>query len=288
MPKDVKQSISPGPGMAMNPSPKRRAPAAARAVSILDRLAVSPGPLGVSELARDLGLPKSSVYGVCETLVETGVLFAAPAGYSLTRHCLNWSAAYLRRSSLVSDFRRIMEADPGLASHTVTLSSLDGDQVVYLACQNAQKPLDFTFHIGMRLPAIYSATGKAMLSFLPAPQRAAFLDRPWPAPLTAGSVRDAGSFEAAAQRCRDKGYALDDGEIREGMVCVGAPIFGQDGLPVAGLAISMTSVEATPDTREKLGGIIREIAALLSSCDPPLRRSLCGHVRQAGVVSRRT
>ncbi|WP_420415686.1 IclR family transcriptional regulator [Marinovum algicola] len=259
---------APGSDMATIRTSKRRAPAAARAVSVLDRLAASPGPLGVSALARDLQLPKSSVYGVCETLVEAGVLIAAPVGYSLTQHCLNWSAAYLRRSSLASDFRRIMDADPRLASYTVTLSYLDGEQVVYLACQNAEKPLDFTFQIGMRLPAIYSATGKAMLSFLPASKRAAFLNRPWPAPLTAGSVRDVGRFEVAAQQCREKGYALDDGEIREGMVCVGAPIFGLDGMPVAGLAISMTSVEATSEAREKLGGIIREIAASLSQGEP--------------------
>ncbi len=263
---DVKQPVI--RGLRMSEAAKRRAPAAARAVSLLDRLATSPVPMGVSELARDLEVPKSSIYGLCETLVEVGVLFATPTGYSLTQHCLRWSAAYLKRSSLASEFSRIIDGDPRLASYTVTLSSLDDDQVVYLACQNSEKPLGFTFQIGMRLPAIYSATGKAMLSFLPAPQRAAFLDRPWPAPLTVKSVRDAASFEAASKKCREKGYALDDGEIREGMVCVGAPIFGQDGLPVGGLAISMTSVEATPETRENLGKIILEIGTSLSCSRP--------------------
>lgn len=259
---------APGSDMPAIRTTKRRAPAAARVVSVLDRLADSSEPQGVSDLARDLQLPKSSVFGVCETLVEAGVLFAEPVGYSLTQRCLSWSAGYLRRSSLASDFRRTMGADPRFASYTVTLSCLDEDQVVYLACQNAQQPLDFTFQIGMRLPAIYSATGKAMLSFLPSSKRRIFLSHPWPAPLTARSVRDVGSFEVAAQQCREKGYALDDGEIREGMVCVGAPIFGLDGMPVAGLAISMTSVEATPEVREKLGGIIRDIAASLSRGKP--------------------
>ncbi|MCA0042470.1 IclR family transcriptional regulator [Celeribacter litoreus] len=243
---------------------KRRAPAAERTVLILDRLAASPTPLGVSELARDIGAPKSSVYGICETLVETGVLHAESRGYSLSAHCLRWSGAYLNRSSLVSEFQRILAADCRLANYTVTLSTLEEDQVVYLACRNSNKPLGFTFQIGMRLPAAYSATGKAMLSHVPVEERHTILSNGWDTPFTENSVSDLKAFDADAEKWRAQGYAVDDGEIREGMVCLGAPVLGPDGAPIAGIAISMTSAEARPDKQKELGEITREIANMLA------------------------
>lgn len=247
----------------MAESAKRRAPAAERAIRVLDKLSVAEGPLGVTELARELGAPKSSVYGICETLTEVGVLYSSAQGYSLGAHCLRWASAYLDGSSLVSEFRRLLEKERRLAQYTVTLSVLEEGQVVYLACQNSEKPLGFTFQIGMRLPAVFSATGKAMLSFSAAGDRDAAMSGPWPAPFTSNSVPDKETFLADTVRWKKLGYAVDNGEIREGMVCLGAPILGPGHKPVAGIAISMTSAEARPEVREELGQIVRDIAGML-------------------------
>jgi len=246
---------------------KRRAPAAERTILVLDKLAESNAAMGVSELARCLGFPKSSVYGICETLAETGVLHSDPQGYSLSAYCLRWSGAYLKRSSLASEFLRILSNDGRLANHTVTLSTLEKDQVVYLACRNSDQPLGFTFQIGMRLPAVYSATGKAMLAHLPVEQRHAILSGPWHEPFTKNSVRSMQAFDADALIWEQQGYAVDNGEIREGMVCLGAPIFGAEGTPIAGIAISMTSTEARQDKQADLGRIICDIAKSLARHD---------------------
>ena len=242
---------------------RRRAPAAERTVRILDRLAAADGPQGVSDLARALEIPKSSIHGLCETLTEAGVLIAGREGYQLGPRCLNWGAAYLARSSLTREFERVLQADRRLEDYTVTLSTLQDADVVYLACRNAQKPLGITFQTGMRLPAVYSATGKAMLAALPAPELAEILDLPWRAPFTPHGVESPQAFLRQAERWRGLGYAIDDGEIREGMVCIGAAVPSPDGRLRAGVAISMTSAEARSDCLEALGAVVREIAAKL-------------------------
>lgn len=248
----------------MAESTKRRAPAAERAILILDRIATGPGPLGVSELARDLDVPKSSVHGICETLAAAGVLQAGARGYSLSAHCLRWSSAYLSRSSMVTEFQHILSQDRRLSDYTVTLSTLEREEVVYLACRNADKPLGLTFQIGMRLPAVYSATGKAMLSHLPRAECRALLETRWHPPFTTHGVRNLEAFETEAETWRARGYALDEGEIREGMTCIGAPILDARGRPVAGIAISMTSAEARPEILPGLGAIMRDIAGALA------------------------
>jgi DNA-binding IclR family transcriptional regulator len=82
---------------------------------------------------------------------------------------------------------------------------LDGAEVVYLACQNGDRPLGVTFRIGMRLPAPYTATGKAMLSTLPTAEvRHLFADG-MPPPLTRASVATARRWSMNSNRCARSG-----------------------------------------------------------------------------------
>ncbi len=241
-----------------------RVPAVERAVAILDLIADTPRCLGASEIARSLGLPKSSVFGICETLVDLGLLRPGTGGYGPGPRALSWSAAFLARTSLVDEFRHLLSQDTRLSDYTVTLSTLDGPSVVYLACHNSDKPLGFTFHAGMHLPAVYTSTGKAMLAALPAPERAARIAMPWHPPFTGNSVKDPTAFEADTLRWQSLGYAIDNGEIREGMFCLGAAVLNAAGAPVAGVAVSMTSAEARSEARDALGAIIADIARKLS------------------------
>ncbi len=243
---------------------KRRVPAIERAVAVMNMLADSPRPLGVSDIARDLGLPKSSVHGICETLADLDLLRLGPTGYGPGPRPLRWGSAYLARTSLVQEFQTQVARDSLLSDYTVTLSTLDGPNVVYLACHNADKPLGFTFQSGQNLPAVFTATGKAMLAALPPEDRRARLSGPWHAPFTRNSVADAAAFEAQLPRWRALGYAMDNGEIREGMICLGAAVLNADRRPVAGIAISLTAAEARPEVCETLGRVIVAVAARLA------------------------
>ncbi|ROQ24878.1 IclR family transcriptional regulator [Gallaecimonas pentaromativorans] len=243
--------------------PKRLVPAIDRAVMVLDLIAAEPGVAGVSELARRLGLAKSSVHGICDTLCALGLLRVAGSGFEMGPRSLHWSASFLDRSDLVSEFERILSEDRRLDDYTVTLSTLSGAEVMYLACRNAAKPLGFTFQLGMRLPAIYTATGKAMLSQMESEQRQALLAGPWPAAFTANSVASLEALEGQFSEWRQLGYALDRGEIRDGMVCLGAAVKDRSGKPVAGIAISMTSAEASAAALKDCGVIVGELAAKL-------------------------
>ncbi|SDI32514.1 IclR family transcriptional regulator [Alloyangia pacifica] len=242
----------------------RRAPAVERAARILDHLAQAGRPVGLSDLSRDLGVPKSSALGICETLVACGVLRPETEGYALSSHCLRWSAAYLSGTSLVSEFRRILLSDRGVSAYTVTLSTLDKDHVTYLDCRNSEQPLGFTFRAGLRLPAVYSATGKAMLAYISPEERRRLLSNPWPAPLTPNGSRDAQRFEDEMRLVRARGYAIDNGEIREGMICVGVPVMASSGQPSAGIAVSLTAAEATPERCDEIGARLSEVAASLA------------------------
>jgi DNA-binding IclR family transcriptional regulator len=64
---------------------------------------------------------------------------------------------------------------------------------------------------------------------------------------------------------RERGYSIDNGQVREGMYCFGAPVFDSSGhKAVAGIAISLMAQDTTPTAQKKAGKEIRKLANLLS------------------------
>jgi len=241
------------------------APALRRAVQILDKIAELPSPPTFTDIVSLLGLPKSSAHGLCATLVELGLLIRSDAGtYRLGAHTMRWANGFLRQTDIVGEFQRLLQERRELAQFTLTLTILDGQQVVYLACSNTNSALGFTFRIGMRLPAAFTATGKAMLSRLSDQEVMGRLGSHWPQPLTAHSVSTPDALAEELRITRQRGFSIDDGQIREGMLCIGAAVSDFSDAVCAGIAVSMLAVEATDQRVNETGRILVDIAHALS------------------------
>ncbi|WP_188575108.1 IclR family transcriptional regulator [Azorhizobium oxalatiphilum] len=245
-------------------------PALRRAVRVLDFVGAAPHPPHAADIARALGLPKSTAHGLIACMVELELLTRGADGtLRLGSHLMRWAGGFLGQTDMVSAFRDVLAESPALGDHTVTLSLLDGTDVVYLACRNSPAPLGITFRIGMRLPAQFTATGKAVLATLPPARVAALLQGPWPAGLTPHSVAGLPDLTRELEETRARGFSIDDGQVREGMVCLGAAVRDhstlEDGPATAGIAISLLAHEASETRRAELAGHLTRIAAALSS-----------------------
>ncbi|WP_114194336.1 IclR family transcriptional regulator [Edaphovirga cremea] len=242
------------------------APALRRAVQILDAVSELPHPPTFTEIVTKLGLPKSSAHGLCAALVDLGMLVRTDAGtYRVGAHVMNWANAFLGQTDLVEEFQRLLQDRRELSDFSVTLTVLDGQQVVYVACSNSKAALGFTFRIGMRLPAPFTATGKAILSTLDDEDICHRFAAGWPQPLTVHSVASIEMLLQELALARQRGYSVDDGQIREGMFCIGAPVHDFSGQVVAGLAVSMLEQEATESNVDTIGSKLVDIAASLSA-----------------------
>lgn len=245
---------------------KHSAPAVARAARVLDAIAESSSPLSLADLARKLELPKSSLHGLCATLAQLRLITRLDNGQmSMGPHVMTWANAFLARSDITQEFYAAWDEVNELPEETITLSVMDGTSVVYVACRNGTRPLGVTFRIGMRLPLPFTATGKAMASTFPEDDIRARLQGPWPKLLTQASAPDLAAFMQQVEEVRQRGYSVDAGEVREGMHCFGAPVFDSSGSrAVAGVAVSMLSLDASPAAQEKAGAAIRRLADRLS------------------------
>lgn len=241
---------------------KTTSPAVVRAVNILDIIAASEEPVSLADLARETGVPKSTLHGLCDTLVKLRIVKRhSNGGMMLGPHVMRWANAFLSQTNITEEFRAVWGASNPFADETVTLSVLDGTDVIYLACHNGNRPLGVTFRTGMRLPAPYTATGKAMLSTLPAAEVAELLASAWPTPLTRASVADYPTLVDELAQVRRDGYSIDNGQMRDGMICFGAPVFDASGeRAVAGVAVSFLTNEIDEATGERIGRQIRDLA----------------------------
>lgn len=219
---------------------KGTVPAVLRAVQVLDALAAERGPLSLAELTLRLGLPKSSVLALCNTLTLTGMLSRLEnGGYRLGVHLVDLSHAYLANIDLTREFVDTWETLDMPPGEGIVLGVLDGTDVVYVACRNGRLPLGVTYRIGMRLPAHCTATGKALLSTLPDERirslyRGVALEQ-----LTTHSHGTLKALLADLEATRLRGYAIDSEETREGMCCFGAPVFDAAGShAIAAVAVS--------------------------------------------------
>ncbi len=241
------------------------APALRRAVRMLDYVSATGERPTAADLARRLEIPRSTAHGLINAMAELGLLARGADGtFSLGSRPMRWASGFLSQSDLVSVFHEHFTQNPELGRYTITLSVLDGDEVVYLGGRNSDQPLGVTFRIGMRLPAFFTATGKALLATLDEGALNKLLEGDLPAPLTAHSVRDPISLRRELAATRARGFSIEVGQVREGMTCLGAALSDYSGKAVAGIAVSLTQGEATPVAVAKLGARLQETAAILS------------------------
>src|SRR3954449_11067040 len=188
------------------------APAVTRAALILDVLARASGdPMGPSELARRLGLPKSSIANVCGALAEAGFVRRVGTGFTLGRRLAGLGGAYLATVDQVQEFHDAVRQLPTGSQETVQFAVLDGLEVTSLARHDGRQPVRLTSGIGRRLPAYSTATGKAALASLPDAEldrRLDGLDRlPQATPRSHATV---GALRADLAAIRERGYSMDD------------------------------------------------------------------------------
>ena len=219
-------------------SPTGLVPAVSRALALLERLADARGPLSLARLASDLALPKSSVHGLCSTLVSFGYLRRQPDGaFLIGPRVMGLAEAFVSGIDVAREFAAIW-ADVGAApEETVVLSVLSGTDALYVAVRNSARPLGLAFNVGMRLPAYLSGSGKAMLAFLPAAEVRERFAGGLVTRLTKKGTRSVEALLKELAATRKRGYSVDDEAVREGVCSFGAPVFGAAGDVVAAVSV---------------------------------------------------
>jgi IclR family transcriptional regulator, blcABC operon repressor len=255
-------------------------PAVTRALTLLDRLAQQREPMSLAQLTSELALPKSSVHGLCNTLMSFGYLRRQPDGaFLIGPRVMSLAEAFVSGTDVAQEFTALW-ADAGAApEETVVLSVLSGGDALYVAVRNSARPLGLAFNVGMRLPAYLSGSGRAMLAFHEADEVRKLYAAGLDTHLTAKGPRDIDVLLKELALNRKRGYSIDDEAVREGVYSFGAPVFDASGQAVAGVAVCINKALLGADRGDRHRDAILAVARTLS-------QRLGGEVKTSGAVTR--
>ena len=225
--------------MSDESSPRFAAPAAVRALRVLELLADAGQPLTLTEVAARLGLPKSSVHHVISALVELGWVERDPQTLRLTLGLRAWEVgqAYDLAQTLSQRARPFMDQVRDEIGETVRLAVRSGSDQVCIAKALGPHTLVFDQRVGARLPCHATGLGKALLTGLPDDAVEALYPDGL-ARFTETTLPDVPTLEQHLSEARERGYAEDDGEYILGIRCVAVPVRSRLGEVVAALSVS--------------------------------------------------
>lgn len=195
------------------------------------------GERGVSDIARDLGVAKSNVHKILRNLEERGYVRGRDHRYGLGLRLWQLGATAVSGLGLRQVALPTMEKLTELTGEGTLLSVYDRGDVTYLEKVNSPQPVITTTTIGGRSPAFCSATGKAILAWLPDDEVEAALAGPLER-FNDVTVTDPVLIRQDLADVRRRGFAVNHGAWRGEIHGVAAPIRDYSGKVIAALGIA--------------------------------------------------
>jgi len=236
-----------------------------KAIRILDALSGN-ADLGVSELSRNLEIPKSSVHSILETLVSQGLLEKVS---ETNKYHLGLKLIELgNRAQLNLDICKIshpyLKNLNRLTDETVHLTVLDNDEVLYVDCIESEQWLRTYSVIGLRAPLYCTSVGKAVLANLDYAHALNIIREKGLRKITDNTITDENTMIEELEMIREKGYAIDNMEHEDHLVCVGAPIRNAKGEVFASISVSGPAARQDMSKIDELGKNVMEATREIS------------------------
>lgn len=249
------------------PESAHRRSTAERVVQVLLAVAAAPGELGAAALARQLRLPRATVYRLLRTLEDQDLIRpgSAPETYSLGALLIALGESAREQVELTRVARPVLERLAEETAETVNLAVPFGDQVLVSVRVAGIRRRMVTVNLGPTVPLYSSAAGKVLLAYLPLPDLDRYLARTSLMPLTPQTLTDRRVLIGSLQAVRAAEVAWDHGETEAGLVSVAAPIRDRSGAVVAAVCVSGPDGRFPGDAARtmelRVGAAATEIAA---------------------------
>lgn len=215
------------------------------ALDVLECFAVD-NELGVSDIARKLGVAKSTAHRLLSTLLSRGFVEQDPDSglYRLGLHLFELGQLAQARHELRHIAMPILRHVHRATGLTTNFSVADGPDVVFIERLENRDGVRILGHFGRRLPAHTTSSGKAMAAFN-SEVYAARVAAGFP-PRVTGTVRTEADWKAQVDQARRQGYAVSHSESFEGSSSVAVPILSRR-VAVASLSVFGPSEIIKPD-----------------------------------------
>ncbi|WP_053079121.1 IclR family transcriptional regulator [Puniceibacterium sp. IMCC21224] len=261
----------------VNRNPRRdstRLSSVTTAIHLLKTFSEQDTELGISDLAKRLGVAKSTVHRLAGALLEEGLLQQNPENgrYALGVGLFSLGSLVRSRLDVTSESKLVLNALRDKTQENVRLAVLERASVVFLHDFESPQTLRLRSNTGQLKPAFCTAEGLCILSGLRDKSLDAFMafDRE---KRTEKTEIEEEALRTRIRKVKRQGYAVEDEECDDGTRCIAAPIYNGDGRIVAAVGIAgprlrirkrqfpqlaPLAMEAAQDISQRLGYIKRQ------------------------------
>ncbi|HTX34373.1 MAG TPA: IclR family transcriptional regulator [Bryobacteraceae bacterium] len=238
-----------------------------RGLIILEAVAKSNHPVSLADLTSVLGIDRSSVFRLANTLKRRGFL-AYPTGrkdYILGPTLWRLSHLYDWGTMLVRVSHEHLKQLASQTNETAHLAIREGKHALFVDHATASHMISVSGQTGEMVPLYCTAHGKALLADLDLKELESLFG---PGPLRCYTSRTISGVPQLATVCaqiKAQSFATDDGEFTEGIRCVAAPIRAESGMIIGSIGIS-APLQRFPEERYQVGGAqVRAVASQISA-----------------------
>lgn len=248
-----------------------------RALALLEALSHQGPDLTLAQISELLKLHKSTAHRLIMVLERHKLIEknSNTGKYRLGLKLFELGTKAIGQLDLRERTRPFLERAVRETGETGHLCVYDDGEVVYLDKIEPSRSVRLTSSVGRRNPAYCTAVGKAIMAFLPAPQVEEAVRKHGLDQLTRKTITTMLDLRADLAKVRSLGYAIDDEEHEEGVLCVGAPVWSVGDYPIAAISVSgpifRLSHEKVPAVAESIMVIARALSHELGMRSEPTR-----------------
>jgi IclR family pca regulon transcriptional regulator len=237
------QGADKAPKKRTNPAdnPKNVVNSVMKAFTVLQAFTPARRSMSVSEIATESNVDRGTAFRLVHTLVSLGYLRAVQERrFRLTLKCLDLGYLALSSQELGSHAGPLLDECVPAFCDAASLGKLEGPDVIYLS--RVEKNLD-RYNLdrkpGRSVRAYGAAIGHAILAYLPLTRQVEVLASTERIKLSERTLTNLDELLARLKLVREQGYAVSDGENAYGLRTVAVPVLDPQGVPVAGISMTI-------------------------------------------------
>lgn len=236
-----------------------------KGLRVLECVASADKPLTAIEVAERCGFSRSTAYRLLITMEELNyVVRENESSFKIGSSVFLLSKKGINRDELPSIARPYLKKLSEKTGETALISTLVGSEVVSIARVESKKSVRIGSKVGSVFPIYCTATGKTILAYADEEKQDEIVSKIDFLPRTKNTITDKNEFKQHLKQVRLQGYAVDDRESDEEVMCMSVPVFDVRSEVVAAIGFSGVAFRVQEFDQVEIVKFMKQIANDLS------------------------
>jgi len=235
--------------------------------SLLDIFIRKKESISIKELVKEMDLYPSTIHRILDTLNFIGYVEKNKSTneYRLGLKAIELGTAKLNQADLISEASPYLKELSDKFNENVYLGVLFEGEVMYEAKKEALRSIRLITHVGTRAHVHCTSLGKVLIAALSKKERDKIIGNKSLPRLAKNTIVSKQRLEKDLEQVRKLGYAIDNEENENEIICFAAPIKNHIGKVVAAISVSGPTYRFDPDKKESIIKAVVETAEKISS-----------------------